>query len=110
MKVIEEYFDAFVNKDYFNFKATGLKIDQTYAIKFQWVYSDGTVSDWSPGKSVTTNTESVPSAPIASISACKAALSLSLAFLASSAIRLTAASSRLSSLIPISALPFFSSS
>jgi len=23
------------NKDYFNFKATGLKIDQTYAIKFQ---------------------------------------------------------------------------
>ena len=33
------------NKDYFNFKATGLKIDQTYAIKFQWVYSDGTVSD-----------------------------------------------------------------
>jgi len=48
------------NKDYFNFKATGLKIDQTYAIKFQWVYSDGTVSDWSPGKFVTTNTESVP--------------------------------------------------
>ena len=34
------------NKDYFNFKATGLKIDQTYAIKFQWIYSDGTVSDW----------------------------------------------------------------
>lgn len=55
------------NKDYFNFKATGLKIDQTYAIKFQWVYSDGTVSDWSPGKSVTTNTESVPSAPTATV-------------------------------------------
>ena len=55
------------NKDYFNFKATGLKIDQTYAIKFQWVYSDGTVSDWSPGKFVTTNTESVPSAPTATV-------------------------------------------
>ncbi len=50
------------------------------------------------------------SAPIASISACNAALSLSLAFLASSAIRLTAASSKLSSLIPIPALPFFSPS
>ena len=55
------------NKDYFNFKATGLKIDQTYAIKFQWVYSDGTVSDWSPGKFVTTNTETVPGAPSATV-------------------------------------------
>ena len=55
------------DKNYFNFKATGLKIDQTYAIKFQWVYSDGTVSDWSPGKFVTTNTESVPSAPTATV-------------------------------------------
>ena len=53
------------DKNYFNFKATGLKIDQTYAIKFQWVYSDGTVSDWSPGKFVTTSTESVPGAPSA---------------------------------------------
>lgn len=55
------------DKNYFNFKATGLKIDQTYAIKFQWVYSDGTVSDWSPGKFVTTSTESVPSAPTATV-------------------------------------------
>jgi hypothetical protein len=55
------------DKNYFNFKATGLKIDQTYAIKFQWVYSDGTVSDWSPGKFVNTSTESVPSAPTATV-------------------------------------------
>jgi len=51
------------DKNYFNFKATGLKIDTNYAIKFQWVYSDGTVSDWSPGKFVNTSTETVPSAP-----------------------------------------------
>ena len=55
------------DKNYFNFKATGLKIDQTYAIKFQWVYSDGTVSDWSPGKFVTTSTELVPPAPTATV-------------------------------------------
>jgi hypothetical protein len=51
------------DKNYFNFKATGLKIDTNYAIKFQWVYSDGTVSDWSPGKFINTSTETVPGAP-----------------------------------------------
>jgi len=55
------------DKNYFNFKATGLKIDTNYAIKFQWVYSDGTVSDWSPGKFVNTSTESVPVAPTATV-------------------------------------------
>ena len=55
------------DKNYFNFKATGLKIDTNYAIKFQWVYSDGTVSDWSPGKFINTTTESVPSAPTATV-------------------------------------------
>jgi hypothetical protein len=55
------------DKNYFNFKATGLKIDTNYAIKFQWVYSDGTVSDWSPGKFVNTSTETVPSAPTATV-------------------------------------------
>ena len=55
------------DKNYFNFKATGLKIDTNYAIKFQWVYSDGTVSDWSPGKFVNTSTESVPSAVTATV-------------------------------------------
>jgi hypothetical protein len=57
------------DKNYFNFKATGLKIDTNYAIKFQWVYSDGTVSDWSPGKFVNTSTESVPSAVTATVPA-----------------------------------------
>jgi hypothetical protein len=55
------------DKNYFNFKATGLKIDTSYAIKFQWVYSDGIVSDWSPGKFVNTSTELVPSAPTATV-------------------------------------------
>jgi hypothetical protein len=55
------------NKDYFNFKAIGLKIDENYAIKFQWVYDDGTVSEWSPGKFINTSTESVPSAPSATV-------------------------------------------
>jgi hypothetical protein len=55
------------DKNYFNFKATGLKIDTNYAIKFQWVYSDGTVSDWSPGKFVNTSTETVPGAPTATV-------------------------------------------
>jgi len=55
------------DKNYFNFKATGLKIDTNYAIKFQWVYSDGTVSDWSPGKFVNTSTEQVPAAVTATV-------------------------------------------
>lgn len=55
------------DKNYFNFKSTGLKIDKTYAIKFQWVYPDGTKSDWSPGYFVNTNTESVPVAPTVTV-------------------------------------------
>ena len=55
------------DKNYFNFKATGLKLDKNYAIKFQWVYPDGTLSDWSPGYLVSTPTEQVPSAPSASV-------------------------------------------
>jgi hypothetical protein len=55
------------DKNYFNFKATGLKIDESYAIKFQWVYEDGTLSDWSPGYFINTATEQVPSAVTASV-------------------------------------------
>lgn len=55
------------DKNYFNFKATGLKIDKSYAIKFQWIYSDGTVSEWSPGKFVNTSTEQVPNAVTATV-------------------------------------------
>ena len=55
------------DKNYFNFKATGLKIDESYAIKFQWIYPDGTLSDWSPGYFVNTSTEQVPVSPSASV-------------------------------------------
>jgi hypothetical protein len=51
------------DKNFFNFKAVGLKIDKTYAIKFQWIYENDTKSDWSPGFFVNTSTESVPAAP-----------------------------------------------
>jgi hypothetical protein len=51
------------DKNYFNFKAAGLKIDTNYAIKFQWVYEDGTLSEWSAGKFINTSTEAVPVAP-----------------------------------------------
>jgi hypothetical protein len=51
------------DKNYFNFKATGIKIDTNYAIKFQWVYSDGTVSDWSPGFFIRTSNETAPAVP-----------------------------------------------
>lgn len=55
------------DKNYFNFKATGLKIDKNYQIKFQWVYKDGTTSPWSNGYPLLTNTEQVPAAPSASV-------------------------------------------
>lgn len=50
--------------NYFLRKVTGIKIDKTYSFKFQWVFEDGLVSDWSPGYQVLTPTESVPSAPL----------------------------------------------
>ena len=55
------------DKNYFNFKAAGLKIDTNYAIKFQWVYEDGTVSEWSAGKFINTATENVPAAVTATV-------------------------------------------
>jgi hypothetical protein len=51
------------DKNYFNFKATGLKINKNYAIKFQWIYEDGTLSDWSPGFILTTSNETSPAVP-----------------------------------------------
>ena len=41
-------------KDYFNFKAPNLKIDTPHYITFQWVYADGTTSDFSPKYRFTT--------------------------------------------------------
>ena len=50
-------------QDYFTIPVLDLKIDNSYAFNFQWVYPDGTVSDWSDAYVVNTNTESVPAAP-----------------------------------------------
>ena len=55
------------DKNYFNFKATNLKIDEDYYLKFQWVYADGTLSEWSPGYFIHTSTENVPGAPSATV-------------------------------------------
>jgi len=55
------------DKNYFNFKATNLKINQAYAIKFQWAYSDGQLSDWSPGYFITTSNETSPAVPTGTI-------------------------------------------
>ena len=51
------------DKNFFNFKAVGLKVNKTYAIKFQWIYDDLTLSDWSPGFFVTTSNETAPAVP-----------------------------------------------
>jgi hypothetical protein len=51
------------DKNFFNFKAVGLKINETYAIKFQWIYDDLTLSDWSPGFFITTSNETAPAVP-----------------------------------------------
>lgn len=53
------------DKDYFNFKATGLKINKNYAIKFQWIYEDGALSGWSPGFILRTSNETSPAVPTA---------------------------------------------
>jgi hypothetical protein len=55
------------DKNFFNFKATNLKINETYAIKFQWAYSDGQLSDWSPGYFITTSNETSPGVPTGTI-------------------------------------------
>lgn len=56
-----------VDKDKFKVVATGLKIDSQYAFQFQYVYPDGTLSEWSPGYTLSTSTELVPSAPSVSV-------------------------------------------
>ncbi len=55
------------DKNFFNFKAVGLKINETYAIKFQWIYDDLTLSDWSPGFFITTSNETSPGVPTGTI-------------------------------------------
>lgn len=51
------------DKNYFNFKAANLKVNQSYSIKFQWVHEDGSVSGWSPGYFFQASNESAPAVP-----------------------------------------------
>lgn len=41
--------DVPTTQDYFTVPVPNLKTNTGYSFEFQWVYSDGSVSDWSPG-------------------------------------------------------------
>jgi len=75
------------DKNFFNFKAVGLKIDRTYAIKFQWIYDDLTLSEWSPGFFVNTITEGVPVAPTATVTGGAGFITVSLPTFPTNALR-----------------------
>lgn len=47
--------DVPVTQDYFTVPVPNLKTNSGYSFEFQWVYPDGTVSDWSPGYFLTTS-------------------------------------------------------
>ena len=55
------------DKNNFTVVVPNLKIDSTYTFQFQYVFEDGVKSDWSPGKFIATNTESVPPAPTVTV-------------------------------------------
>jgi len=57
-----------VDKNKFKIVIDNLKIDSSYAFQFQYVFPDGELSDWSPGYTLLTNTESVPTAPSVAVS------------------------------------------
>jgi hypothetical protein len=52
-----------LDKDYFNLSVKNLKISQTYAIQFQWIYEDGQLGQWSPSYIFTTSNETSPAVP-----------------------------------------------
>jgi len=56
-----------VDKDKFIFTIPDLKVDETYAFQFQYVFKDGGLSQWSPSYVLLTPTETVPAAPSASV-------------------------------------------
>ena len=56
-----------VDKDKFKVVASGLKVNVGYAFQFQYVFADGTMSEWSPGYSIGATTEAVPTAPVTTI-------------------------------------------
>jgi hypothetical protein len=52
-----------LNKDYFLVPVNGLKLNTTYQFQFQYEYTDGTLSAWSPAYALPSKTEGVPAAP-----------------------------------------------
>jgi hypothetical protein len=51
------------DKNYFDVKATGLLPNTGYGFQFQWVFEDGTTSDWSATRYVLTDLISTPGQP-----------------------------------------------
>jgi len=52
-----------IDKDKFKVVISNLQISEAYAFQFQYVFEDGSTSEWSPGYSLLTSAESVPGAP-----------------------------------------------
>lgn len=56
-----------VDKNKFQVVVANLKISSNYVFQFQYVFPDGEISEWSPGYTLLTNTETVPAAPSATV-------------------------------------------
>jgi hypothetical protein len=56
-----------VDKDKFKVVASGLKINESYVFQFQYVFENGSVSEWSPGYAIQTSNESSPGVPTGTI-------------------------------------------
>lgn len=56
-----------VDKDKFKVVASGLKVNVGYAFQFQYVFADGSLSEWSPGYTIAPTTEAVPTAPTVTV-------------------------------------------
>ena len=56
-----------VDKNKFQVTAAGLKINEQYVFQFQYVFPDGTLSDWSPSYTLSTSNESAPGVPTGTI-------------------------------------------
>jgi hypothetical protein len=56
-----------VDKNKFQVTAVGLKINEQYVFQFQYVFPDGTVSEWSPSYALSTSNESAPGVPTGTI-------------------------------------------
>lgn len=52
-----------IDKNFTRITITNLKLNKTYAAQFQYVFKDGSVSDWSPTYLIITNNELTPDAP-----------------------------------------------